>query len=73
MAGRDTVVVSKSLGDHAEGFTYPGIVFRDIQLAENEAAVFSYVIINNGHANESDISKALEFTATKLADVPILY
>jgi len=63
------VTVAKALGDHAEGFTYPNIVFHDIPLDDNEVAVFSYVIINNGHATESDILRALEAVASKLASV----
>jgi len=62
--GRDPVVISKPLGDHGVGFTYPNVVFRNIQLDDSEVAVFSYSIINNGHANESDIVKALESGAT---------
>ena len=60
-------MLTKSLGDHAEGFTYPGIPLANIPLADDEIVVFTYLVINNGHSSESDIHKLLETAAVKLA------
>ena len=68
IAGRDPIVQTKSLGDHAEGFTFPALPLQNIPLADDEIAVFTYLIINNGHSTESDVHKLLETAAVKLAD-----
>jgi len=67
IAGRDPIVKTKSLGDHKEGFTFPGIPLTNIPIADDEIAVFTYVIINNGHSTESEVHKLLETAATKIA------
>ncbi|EXL91242.1 hypothetical protein NOF04DRAFT_18016 [Fusarium oxysporum II5] len=46
--GRDPVTVTKELGDHGVGFTYPNIVLENIPLAEEEIALFVYMIMNSG-------------------------
>ena len=68
IAGRDPVVQTKSLGDHAEGFTFPAMPLRNIPIADDEIAVFTYVIINNGHSTQGEVQKLLETAAVKLAD-----
>jgi len=67
IAGREPIKASRSLGDHAEGLTYPGISLWNVPLADNEIAVFTYVIVNSGHQNQSAILKTIEDTATSLA------
>lgn len=67
IAGRNPVVQTKALGDHAEGFTYPGVPLTNIPISDDEIAVFTYVIINNGHSTESDVHKLIESAATKIA------
>lgn len=41
---------------------------RNVPIADDEIAVFTYVIINNGHSTESEVQKLLETAAVKLAD-----
>lgn len=67
VAGREPVKASKGLGDHEEGFTNPGIRLENIPLADNEVAVFTYVIVNSGHQNPNVVLSALEDAATSLA------
>lgn len=67
VAGREPVKASKGLGDHKEGFTNPGIRLENIPLADNEVAVFTYVIVNSGHQSPNVVLGALEDAATSLA------
>jgi hypothetical protein len=61
--------MAKALGDHAEGFTYPDIVFRDIPLADGELAVFSYMVLNNGHDPAPTVLSKIVDVTTKVAEV----
>ncbi len=67
IASRDPIVQTKSLGDHGEGFTFPAIPLTNIPITNDVIAVFTYVIIKNGHSTESNVHKRLETAATKLA------
>ncbi len=67
IAGRDPIVKTKALGDHQEGFTFPGIPLTNIPVADDEIVVFTYVIINNGHSTEGEVHKLIESAATKIA------
>ncbi|MEH2453193.1 hypothetical protein [Nostoc sp.] len=59
VAGRPTRSASQSLGDLNNG-TYPtAIMFKDIEVGENETAVFTYNIVNNGHSDPSTVEKTL--------------
>jgi len=62
VAGRDLVVVTKSLGNHAKGIFNPGILLGSIPVAANEIAVSTYVIVNNGLSSGSEVQKAIERT-----------
>lgn len=67
IAGRDPVQLTKNLGDHAEGTINPGAVLSNIAVADEEVAVFTYLIVNNGHQSEGEVRKAIEGAANKLA------
>ncbi|MCJ1363731.1 hypothetical protein MMC16_002840 [Acarospora aff. strigata] len=67
VAGREPMKASKTLGEHAEGFTYPGINLAKIPLSDDEIAVFTYVIVNAGHQSSNVVLKTIEDAATSLA------
>ncbi|KAI9762645.1 MAG: hypothetical protein M4579_000263 [Chaenotheca gracillima] len=67
VAGRPTITKSQHLGDHGIGFTFPDVALRNIPVEDGEIAVFTYIIINNGHDEEGKIQKTLEEGANKLA------
>ncbi|KAG7402417.1 hypothetical protein Forpe1208_v017212 [Fusarium oxysporum f. sp. rapae] len=67
VAGRDPVFVTRSLGDHAEGSTYPSVMLADIPVADDDILTFSYVIVNNGHSDASLVLKTIEDAAKSLA------
>lgn len=75
VAGRPTRSASQSLGDLNNG-TYPtAIMFKDVEVGENETAVFTYNIVNNGHSDPSTVEKTLleatETLATKGAELAV--
>ena len=75
VAGSPTRSASQSLGDLNNG-TYPtAIMFKDVEVGENETAVFTYNIVNNGHSDPSTIEKTLlegtETLATKGAELAV--
>jgi hypothetical protein len=65
--GRDPVSVTKSLGDHGVGFTFPAVLLPNIGLAYEEIAVFAYGIMNSGNEEESQVTKMLEEKVKTLA------
>ncbi len=59
VAGRPTRSASQSLGNLNNG-TYPtAMMFQDVEVGENETAVFTYNIVNNGHSDPSAVEKTL--------------
>jgi hypothetical protein len=67
IAGRQPVNMVKKLGDHNNGSFSPGINLDGISIADDEIAVFSYVIINNGHTQENVVLNRLADSAVALA------
>jgi hypothetical protein len=68
--GRDPVTVTKELGNHRVGFTYPNIVLENIPLADKEIAVFIYIIINSGDSGvKSKVESIGRDLATKGAQI----
>lgn len=60
IAGRPTLTGTRYYGDHSSGdYLSPGNFFANVPLGEEEVAVFSYVIVNNGH-DQSELSQRLE-------------
>ena len=51
--GRHATTVTKKLGGHHHGPLNSGIVFSRMPIDGDDAAVFTYVIINNGLADDS--------------------
>ena len=68
IAGREPYKISKPLGDRGTGsFVPPELVLRNVNVGENEIAVLSYAIVNNGRENESEAIKHLEEAVTTLS------
>ncbi|KAH7229891.1 hypothetical protein BKA60DRAFT_533784 [Fusarium oxysporum] len=68
--GRDPVIVTKELGDHGVGFTYPNIVLENIPLTEEEIAMFVYMIMNSGDSGvKSKVESMGRDLATKGAQI----
>jgi hypothetical protein len=60
ISGRPTLTGTRYYGDHTDGdYLSPGNFFADVPLADDEVAVFSYVIVNNGH-DQSEIVQKME-------------
>lgn len=83
-AMRDTVYISISLatpkatynytqyyGKHGNGQIDAGLAFLNVPLGYNEQAVFTYTIVNNGHASQDQVSQTLEQAAFTVAETGI--
>lgn len=68
VAGRDPVKVTRYLGDRGRGTFDPVIVLQNVAVADNETAVFTYAVVNAGHANRADVERALTGAATLVAN-----
>jgi len=68
MLGRDTLSVSKALGDHAEGFTFPASTIPNISIGDQEVVVGMYTIANSGHADQGAALRTLESKTRDLAE-----
>ncbi|KAJ9608389.1 hypothetical protein H2200_007377 [Cladophialophora chaetospira] len=68
IAGHPPRAVTKRIGDRGKGSFPLDVVLKDVSLADHEVAVFSYVIINDGHSKESNVTKVLEQAARKLSE-----
>jgi hypothetical protein len=67
IAGRDPFSITKKLGDHNDGSFNPEMVLGNVPVADDEVAVFSYVIVNSGHGDDSFVEKTINEATTKLA------
>lgn len=68
VAGRQPVTITKRLGDHNNGSFDPGIRLNGVPVADDEIAVFTYVIINNGHTSEKDVLSKLKSAAVAISE-----
>lgn len=68
VAGHETRTLSRRIGDKGKGTFYPDMVLRDVPVADNEIAVFSYIIINNGRGDPDVAERLLRGAATQLAE-----
>src|SRR5215471_14864626 len=59
---------TKAMGDLNNGDYPVGLAFEDILIADPATPViFNYQIVNNGHASQADLDKALTSGAAQLA------
>jgi hypothetical protein len=68
IAGKPTYKARQKLGDLNNGTFRTAINFKDVPVADNETAVFSYAIVNSGHTNPTAAEKTLEQAVSTLAE-----
>ena len=68
VAGRAPVKASQKLGDLNNGTYHTAMNFKDVSVADNETAVFSYAIVNSGHSNPSQAEKTLQQAVSTLSE-----
>ncbi len=68
VAGRPALKASQKLGDLNNGTFRTAMNFKDVSVADNETAVFSYAIVNSGHTDPSAAEKTLEQAVSTVAE-----
>ena len=68
VAGRPTRSANQKLGDLNNGTFGTAMQFRGVPVADNETAVFTYLIVNNGHSDPGVAERAVEQAAKTLAE-----
>ena len=68
VAGRPTHSATQKLGDLNNGTFQTAMHFQGVPVADNETAVFTYAIVNSGHADPNAAEKAVQSTVTTLAE-----
>ncbi len=68
IAGRPTLKATQKLGDLNNGTYGTAMQFHGVEIDDGQVAVFSYAIVNSGHADPTAAEKALEQTVTTLAE-----
>ena len=68
VAGRPTRSANQKLGDLNNGTFGTAMQFNGVAVADDETAVFTYLIINNGHSDPGVAEKAVEQAAKTLAE-----
>jgi len=71
--GRDTINITGSYGQHGNGLFNPRILFPNIPLADDEVAILSYVVVNDGHHSRDEIDNLLIQAAVGLAERGVQY
>lgn len=66
-AGGQSYCFTKLYGKHGKGTFNPNINFQNIPVQDDESAVFSYLIINNGHGKPIDVETSLSNGTHSLA------
>jgi hypothetical protein len=68
VAGEPTYNISGPLGKHGNGDVDVGLIFSNIAVADDENAVFAYVLTNNGHATSGTVEQQLATAVIALAE-----
>jgi hypothetical protein len=67
VAGRPVLKATQRLGDLNNGTYRTAMVFKNVEVADNETAVFTYAIVNSGHTDPNAAEKTLEQAVSGLA------
>jgi hypothetical protein len=67
VAGRPALKATQKLGDLNNGTFRTAINFQNVEVADNETAVFTYAIVNSGHTDPNTAEKTLEQAVSSLA------
>lgn len=69
VGGRPAISATRAMGDLNNGHYGAGLTFDGVQVGDEEAAVFTYAIINTGHSDpgavKTGLEQALSFLASK--------
>lgn len=65
--GRAPFTQSRAMGDLNNGTFNPALSFPNVAVDDDQPAVFSYIIMNNGHSDPGTVQTELEQLASKLA------
>jgi hypothetical protein len=68
IAGKPVLKASQKLGGLNNGTFPTAMNFKDVPVADNETAVFSYAIVNSGHTDPNTAEKTLEQAVSTLAE-----
>jgi hypothetical protein len=68
VAERPALKATQKLGDLGNGTFRTAINLKNVPVADNETAVFSYAIVNSGHSDPSTAEKTLEQAVSTLAE-----
>ncbi len=68
VTGKPTLKASQKLGDLNNGTFPTAMLFKNVSVADNETAVFSYAIVNSGHTDPNAAEKTLEQAVSTLAE-----
>ena len=72
-AGGKSYCFTKLYGKHGKGTFNPNIYFQNIPVKDYESAVFSYLIVNNGHGKPIDVETSLSNGTLSLAQQGVSY
>jgi hypothetical protein len=67
VAGRPALKATQKLGDLNNGTFRTAMNFQNVEVADNETAVFTYAIVNSGHTDPNAAEKTLEQAVSGLA------
>ena len=67
--GNNTYKGIKGYGKHGNGNFKADIVLENIPVGDTDVAIFSYVIINNGHKSQSQITQTLDQAVIGIATI----
>ena len=67
VAGRQPMTKTRAMGDLNNGTFYPDLAFDNVPVDDEQAVIFSYLIVNNGHSDPNTVEKALLQAASVLA------
>jgi len=67
--GQPTLTQTRAMGDLNNGTFNPNLAFQNVAVDDDQPAVFSYIILNDGHTDPSEVEKNLKQAASQLANV----
>jgi len=67
VVGNNTYKTTEGYGKHGNGNFTADIVLKNIPVGDTDVAIFSYVIVNNGHQSQSQITQILEQATIAIA------
>jgi hypothetical protein len=69
VAGQAPMAQTRAMGDLNNGTYNTGLAFENVAVDDDQAVIFSYFIVNNGHSDPNAVEKALMQAASTLASI----